>query len=213
MNIRFFAFIAATFSLVAFGFVACTPAATTPAETETTAVTSGPGNIVFIRLDSLTQQYTAFNEKQTALEAKAAEADKGQNDRVAIFQRDVQNLQRRAQGGQMAPKQIGIEQERLAGREQELMQQAEQLRQALQGEQMELMTEYEENLRAVLDEVQAEFGYDFILSYGSGTGVLMANDKLDITPEVAKRINLIPMDGKMKGTEEPAAAKEEGSPQ
>jgi len=98
----------------------------------------------------------------------------------------------------MAPKAIGIEQERLAGREQGLMQEADRLRQELQAEQLQLMTEYEENLRAVLDEVQKEFNYDYILSYGSGTGVLMANDQHDITPEVAKRINLVPMDGKVK---------------
>ncbi|PSR08390.1 MAG: hypothetical protein C7N36_22160 [Bacteroidetes bacterium] len=197
MNIRFFAFVLMACSLTAFGLVGCKPAAT-PAEGATTAAATTPGNIVFIRLDSLTRQYTAFKEKQTILEAKAAEADKSQNERVAIFQRDVQNAQRRAQSGQMAPKEIGIEQERLAGREQGLMQEADRLRQELQAEQLQLMTEYEENLRAVLDEVQKEFNYDYILSYGSGTGVLMANDQHDITPEVAKRINLVPMDGKVK---------------
>jgi outer membrane protein len=130
------------------------------------------------------------------LEAKATEADKSQNERVASFQRDVQNLQRRMNSGQMAPKQVGVEQERLAGREQALMQQAEQLRQELQYEQLQMMGEYEENLRKVLKDVQDEFGYDYILSYGSGTGVLMANDAHDITAEVSKRINAIPMDGK-----------------
>ncbi|MEL7222855.1 MAG: OmpH family outer membrane protein, partial [Bacteroidota bacterium] len=152
--------------------------------------------IVFIRLDSLTEQYGALQEMSTKLEAKAAEADQSQNERVAAFQRDVQNLQRRMNSGQMAPKQMGIEQERLAGREQALMQQAEQLRQELQLEQLTMMGEYEENLRNVLDDIQKEFGYDYILSYGAGTGVLMVNDAHDITAEVSKRINLIPMDGK-----------------
>ena len=153
------------------------------------------GNIVFIRVDSLTAQYTSLSEKTKALEARAVEADKAQNERIAAFQRDVQNFQRRAPN--MAPKNAGIEQERLAGREQALMQQAEQLRQELQLEQLRMSAEFEENLLKVLEEIQDEKNYDYILSYGNGSGVLMVNDKNDITAEVVTRLNNIPMDGKM----------------
>lgn len=207
MNIRFFSFLSSVVVLACLGLTACQSPAT---ETDTTSsVTTAKSNIVFIRLDSLTKQYDALQAMSTKLEAKAAEADQSQNERVAVFQRDVQNLQRRMNSGQMAPKQIGIEQERLAGREQALMQQAEQLRQELQLEQLTMMSEYEENLRNVLDDIQAEFGYDYILSYGAGTGVLMVNDTHDITEEVSKRINLIPMDGKSdKESAEEGAASE-----
>lgn len=194
MNIRLSVFAVAIFALL----TSCdntTPATTT---TDAPAATATQGSIVYIRLDSLSNQYTAFKDMMSALETKANEADKNQNQRVASFQRDVQNLQRRANSGQMAPKEIGTEQERLAGREQALMQEADRLRQELQLEQLKIMGEFEENLQAVLEEVQKEFKYDYILSYGAGTGVLMAAEELDITPEVAKRINNIPMDGKMK---------------
>ncbi|MEZ4983906.1 MAG: OmpH family outer membrane protein [Saprospiraceae bacterium] len=197
MNFRLFTTVFLAMGALSLFISACGGANSTASTNEQTG-TEAPktvGNIVFIRLDSLTNQYTAFKEKQTALENKAAEAEKAQNDRVNAFQRDVQSFQRRANSGQMAPKDIGTEQERLAGREQAIMQDVEQKRQELQLEQLKLMSEYEENLKKVLDEVQAEFQYDYILSYGAGTGVLMANDKLDITNEVAKRINLIPMDG------------------
>ena len=194
MNIRLFGYLT---SIIALGtLLSCQPK---EAATEGGANTgsSSAGNIVFIRLDSLTNQYTSLNEKTKALEARAIEADKGQNERVAAFQRDVQNYQRRANSGQMSPKDMGTEQERLAGREQGLMQEAERLRQELQLEQMKLSAEFEENLMKVLEEIQAEFNYDYILSYGNGTGVLMVSDKNDITPEVAKRLNKIPMDGEM----------------
>lgn len=194
MNIRLFGYLT---SIIALGtLLSCQPK---EAATEAGANTgsSSAGNIVFIRLDSLTNQYTSLNEKTKALEARAIEADKGQNERVAAFQRDVQNYQRRANSGQMSPKDMGNEQERLAGREQGLMQEAERLRQELQLEQMKLSAEFEENLMKVLEEIQNEFNYDYILSYGNGTGVLMVNDRNDITPEVAKRLNKIPMDGEM----------------
>ncbi|WP_020538089.1 OmpH family outer membrane protein [Lewinella cohaerens] len=206
MNIRLFGYLTC---IVALGtLLSCQPQAATTEEGTTTA-SSSVGNIVFIRLDSLTNQYASLSEKTKALEARAIEADKGQNERVTAFQRDVQNYQRRANSGQMSPKDMGNEQERLAGREQALMQEAERLRQELQMEQMKLSAEFEENLMKVLEEIQGEFNYDYILSYGNGTGVLMVSDKNDITPEVAKRLNTIPMDGQMDSevpTEADAAA-------
>lgn len=193
MNIRLLGYMTGIIALGA--MLSCQPQSTGE---EGGSVNNGTaGNIVFIRLDSLTTQYTSLSEKTKALEARAMEADKGQNERVNAFQRDVQNFQSRANSGRMSPKDMGNEQERLAGREQALMQEAERLRQELQLEQMKLSAEFEENLLKVLDEVQDEFEYDYILSYGNGTGVLMVNDKHDITPEVAKRLNLVPMDGQM----------------
>lgn len=194
MNIRLFGYLT---SIITLGMLlSCQPkeAAT---EGGTTTTSSAAGNIVFIRVDSLTSQYASLSEKTKALEARAMDADKGQNERVAAFQRDVQNYQRRANSGQMSPKDMGNEQERLAGREQALMQEADRLRQELQMEQMKLSAEFEENLMNVLEEIQAEFNYDYILSYGNGSGVLIVSDKNDITPEVAKRLNKIPMDGEM----------------
>lgn len=194
MNIRLFGYLT---SIITLGMLlSCQPkeAAT---EGGTTTTSSAAGNIVFIRVDSLTSQYASLSEKTKALEARAMDADKGQNERVAAFQRDVQNYQRRANSGQMSPKDMGNEQERLAGREQALMQEADRLRQELQMEQMKLSAEFEENLMNVLKEIQAEFNYDYILSYGNGSGVLIVSDKNDITPEVAKRLNKIPMDGEM----------------
>lgn len=196
MNIRQFFSIAAMAVLVMAGLSSCQQASSESAG-GATASSTAKNNIVFIRLDSITVQYADLKAKLDVLEEKAAVAEKAQNDRVAVFQKDVANLQRRAQSGQMAPKQIGQEQERLAGREQTLMQDAQRVRQELEGEQYQLMGEYEQNLKKVLEEVQAEFGYDYILSYGAGTGVLMVDDKNDITDEVAKRVNLIPMDGEL----------------
>ena len=175
--------------------LSCQPKTDAAATSEDTAATTG--KIVFIRIDSLTSQYEALQEKSKELETRTLEAEKSQGERVAAFQRDAQNFQRRANSGQMSPKQVGAEQERLAGREQAILQETERLRQELQFEQLKLTAEFEENLLKVLEEIQAEFNYDYILSKAPGSGVLMVNDANDITAEVVKRINLIPMDGEM----------------
>lgn len=187
----------------------CQPQADSSDAGDSTAAATTTGKIVFIRIDSLTNQYEALQEKTKELEARATDAEQSQGERVAAFQRDAQNFQRRANSGQMSPKQMGAEQERLAGREQALLQEAERLRQELQIEQLTLTAEFEENLLKVLEEIQDEFNYDYILSKAPGSGVLMVNDANDITAEVVKRINLIPMDGQSDAEAADEAAGEE----
>jgi Skp family chaperone for outer membrane proteins len=46
-----------------------------------------------------------------------------------------------------------------------------------------------DKLQRVLKEVQDANGYDLILSYGPGTGLLMAQEDLDITEDVLGRLN------------------------
>jgi Skp family chaperone for outer membrane proteins len=183
------------FVLVLMSLTACQQSS---GEAAAAANTTKSSNIVFIRIDSITQQYTALADKFKALEARATELDASQQERAQALQRDIQSFQRRAQSGTMAPKNIGIEEERLAGRQQALMQEAERARQELQIEQLKLEAEFSENIKQVLKAVQADFGYDYILNYGGNSGVAMVNDAYDITAEVVKRINNIPMDGKFK---------------
>lgn len=200
MNIRSL-FSIITLSLLTLAVLnSCEGTASTASDTSN--VVTAKSSIVFIRLDSISNQYSAFKAKLDELEAKKSLAEKAHGDRVTAFQKDLANLQRRAQSGQMAPKQIGQEQERLAGREQTLMQDAQRISQELELEHYQLLGEFEENLKNVLDEVQAESNYDYILSYGAGTGVLIANNAHDISEEVSKRLNVIPMDGELDSNKE-----------
>ena len=65
----------------------------------------------------------------------------------------------------------------------------QQISQELMQETQELQLELEQKLQEILDGLQAERNYDYILNYGPGTGVLMVNDSLDITNIVLERLN------------------------
>jgi Skp family chaperone for outer membrane proteins len=207
MNRQFFSGSMALLIFALLGLTACQQAAS---EADATTNTTTSSNIVFIRVDSITQQYTALADKFKELEAKATGMDASQQERAQALQRDIQSFQRRAQSGSMAPKNIGIEEERLAGRQQALMQEAERARQELQIEQLKLEAEFSENIKQVLKAIQDEFGYDYILNYGGNSSVAMVNDAFDITAEVVKRINSIPMDGKFENDGSKSELNEKG---
>ena len=159
------------------------------ATSQTAADAGGPLNIVYINSDSLLAKYDYFRQRQEELAQKEQTATRGLQARSQELEREVAAAQQQAQSGTLAPKQIQQMQQRLALKQQELMQDQQQISQELMQESQELQRELEQKLEDILDGLQAEKHYDYILNYGPGTGVLMVNDSLDITNAVLERLN------------------------
>jgi outer membrane protein len=160
--------------------------------TETAGGTTATPSIVYVRSDSILANYKSFSDKLAALETKMMEEEEKLQRRGRALEQEAAALQRKIQQGLLAPNQVNAEQGRLAGRQQEIMQQRDEALQQLQQQQLEMNTELQDNVQRVLKELQDERGYDIILSYGPGTGVLLARDGLDITEEVLRRLNAGP---------------------
>ncbi len=152
--------------------------------------TANPGlQIVYVYSDSVLANYKDFSEKLGQLEDQSVQAERTYERGVANLQRDVQKVQERMQQGLIAPNQIASEQEKIAQREQQILQQRDRSIRELQQAQLELNEELQSNVKRVLKDLQDEYGYDYILSYGPGTGVLMVNEAFDITEIVLERLN------------------------
>lgn len=160
--------------------------------TESAAGATATPSIVYVRSDSILANYKSFSDKLAALETKMMAEEQKLQRRGQALEQEAAALQRKMQEGLLAPNQINSEQGRLAGRQQEIMQQRDEALQSLQMQQMEMNTELQENVQRVLKELQDERGYDIILSYGPGTGVLLARDALDITQDVLTLLNTGP---------------------
>ena len=102
---------------------------------------------------------------------------------------EVRAIQSRIQQGLLAPNQIAQEEQRIGRQQQQLVQEQERLSQELLMETQQLNQELQEDVKELLDRLQAENGYDYVLSYGSGSSVLMVNDALDITPKLVELLN------------------------
>jgi Skp family chaperone for outer membrane proteins len=149
---------------------------------------SGP-SIVFIKVDSLQAGYTLVADELSRLEANFTEAEKNHQARVAAFQQEVKQLQNQMQQGLLAPNKVQTEQQRMARKEQEIMQQRDLALASIQEDQMQMQERFSERVKEVLEQLQEENGYDFILSQGQGSSVLITNDTYDITPLVLGRLN------------------------
>jgi Skp family chaperone for outer membrane proteins len=158
--------------------------------TSSSAAESSP-KIVFVRLDSLQNGYTELATELERLQGNAQAADQNIQKQMAGLQSEMELIQNKIQRGEMTQKMIQNEQQRLGGKEQQIMQQRDIALASIQEDQMKLQQQFGERVKNILEEIQEEKGYDYILNEGGGGGVLVARDSYDITPEVLKRLNAL----------------------
>lgn len=169
---------------------ACNNNGTTSTATENNTTEGRSGlHIVHVKSDSLQTGYTALAKELARLEENITKAQENLAKEGNALQAEINRLQNKAQQGLLSPNQIQSEQQRIARKEQDIMQKREIAMASIQQEQIALQTKFAERVKAILEELQAEKGYDYILNQGAGSGVLITNDTYDITDLVLQRLN------------------------
>ncbi len=179
--------------LICLSFFSCEGTSTdTPAERVASdnpeRATSGL-NIVFVKVDSLQAGYTAVATELQRLEDNFLKAQENHANRVQALETEVKGLQNQMQQGLLAPNKVQAEQQRIARKEQEIMQQRDLALNSIQEDQLRIQQNFSERVKSVLEELQEEKGYDFILNQGQNSAVLITNDAYDITNLVLERLN------------------------
>lgn len=146
-------------------------------------------NIVYINEDSLFEQYQYFVEKRGALQAEEQSASASLQQKGRALESEVRSIQSKIQQGLLAPNQIAREEQRIAQQQQQIVQEQERLSQDLMVKTQQLNRELQEDVKELLKQLKEENGYDFVLSYGSGSGLLMVNEELDITGKLVELLN------------------------
>lgn len=153
------------------------------------AAADKPLRVVYVNADTLLEKFTDFKTQQDAMAAKEKNIDSQLKARGAALEKEFAAAQQKIQQGLMTPNQVAQEEQRLMGKQQKLMEDQERMTKEFLAESDELNKQFEERIKGVLKSVRDEMGYDYILSYGPGTGVLMVNDSLDVTDLVLQKLN------------------------
>lgn len=164
-----------------------------PGKSESTQANAvGPAsdvNIVYINEDSLLNKYQYFMGKTKTLQDKERNASASLQQKGRAIEQEVRSIQAKMQQGLLAPNQIAREEQRIAQQQQQLVQEQERMSQELLMETQQLNQELQADVKEVLSKLKDENGYNYVLSYGSGSGVLMVNEALDITQKVVDLLN------------------------
>ena len=147
------------------------------------------GSIVYVEMDSLTENYLMTQDLMSELETKMNRYETDLSNRQRTFQASVSDLQNRANRGLETQRTLQQMGERLAQEEQNLMQLAERYRMEIAEEQMVMQRQIIQAVMDFLEEYNKDKGYKYILANAFGSNILFADPSLNITAEVLEGLN------------------------
>ena len=164
-----------------------TPETEEQMEGDVETAATGDITIAYINSDTLLAQYAYFDEINEIMNAKRESAQGQYEQRARSLQQEIETFQRTAEG--MTINQARAKEEELIQKQQNLQALEGNLSQELMAEEAKLTNE----LYDVIADYLAEYGkannINIILTYTKGSGVIYANEGLDITKEAIKVLN------------------------
>ncbi|NNF01796.1 MAG: OmpH family outer membrane protein [Bacteroidia bacterium] len=145
------------------------------------------GNIVYVNSDTLLDNFEFYQNLRSKLVKKQDSLESVLAYRGKKLEEEVRKYQETA--GTMSASQRALTEDGLVKKEQRLYQQRDQLLEQLAQEESDMTDELHKKLYGFLSDYNEKKGYDFILGFQRGSGILHANDSLDITEEVLKGLN------------------------
>lgn len=146
-----------------------------------------PLSIAYINSDTLLENYEYSKVAADELENKKDELQAEYENRARGLQTEIQNFQRNAQNMTIA--QARAIEEDLTKKQQNLMRYQETLTQTLVQEEAKISNELYDKVAAYLRDYGIANNFQLVLTYQKGSGVLYANDSLDITRKVVDGLN------------------------
>ena len=142
---------------------------------------------VYVQVDSLLKNYDFFKETKKELENKNFQLENELNTKGRSLQNEVAFFQQKAQT--MTPEQARSTEAQLMKKQQDLVAYRDQAAQALGQEEAKKNEQLYKNIRAYIEKYNKENGYEYVLGYSLGGGILFANPSLDVTQKIIDGLN------------------------
>ena len=144
-------------------------------------------SIAYVNSDSLLKNYDFFKDLEKQLISKSEKLNAEYVNRAEGLQREFQNFQSTA--ANMTIAQGRAVEEDLKKKQQNLMMYQEQLGQQMRAEEAKMNTELYDKVSDYLQDYGTDKNLQLVLTYTKGSGVLYANDSLDITDQIIFGLN------------------------
>ncbi|MDR2848564.1 MAG: OmpH family outer membrane protein [Bacteroidales bacterium] len=159
------------------------------------------GAIVYVRIDSLMQNYQQYKDLSNELKDKSQKLDAELNNKLKKFQSNVTDFQNKAQKGLETRAKLAEMEQQLQADQQNLAQLRDSYAMQLSEEEQVMNRKCLQAIMDYLVEFNKDKGYQYILGSSFGGNVLYSAQSLDITDAVISGINA--------GYKKPAAEKPE----
>ncbi|MBO5419755.1 MAG: OmpH family outer membrane protein [Bacteroidales bacterium] len=151
--------------------------------------TAAKGDIVYIDLDRILNEYDMANDLRSVVETKVQNIQAEVNRRGKKLEKEVTEFQNKIEKGLMTRSVAEVQGQKLQQQEQEFNNYAAQKQQEIQEEQIVMMNQLGDAIKTFLDRYNEEKQYAMILTNQGGAPVITADATLDITDDVLARLN------------------------
>ena len=160
------------------------------ASAEDSRITAGSGDIVYINLDTLVNQYDMYNDLRTELESKVSAIDNDLNKKGRALENDVKSFEDKMQKGLLTYSQAESMRNDLMTRDQELRNLSQQKQMELANEESVMYNRVMDAIKTYVDNYNKEKQYSLILTTTAATNsVINGEQGRNITNEIINGLN------------------------
>ena len=157
---------------------------------EDSRITAGSGDIVYINLDTLVNQYDMYNDLRTELESKVSAIDNDLNKKGRALENDVKSFEDKMQKGLLTYSQAESMRNDLMTRDQELRNLTQQKQMELANEESVMYNRVMDAIKTYVDNYNKEKQYSLILTTTAATNsVINGEQGRNITSEIINGLN------------------------
>jgi len=157
---------------------------------EDSRITAGSGDIVYINLDTLVNQYDMYNDLRTELESKVSAIDNDLNKKGRALENDAKSFEEKMQKGLLTYSQAESMRNDLMTRDQELRNLSQQKQMELANEESVMYNRVMDAIKTYVDNYNKEKQYSLILTTTAATNsVINGEQGRNITNEIINGLN------------------------
>ncbi|MFN3382352.1 MAG: OmpH family outer membrane protein [Runella zeae] len=145
--------------------------------------------IVYVQADSLLKNYDYYKDFQKEFESKGFQLENDLANKGRTFQNKIAFFQQRAQQGALSQDQAQAAQAQLGKEEQEIAKYRDDQLRKLDEERIKKTEEFYTNIFDYIKRYNKDNGYEFVLGYSKGGGILFADASLDVTKKIVEGLN------------------------
>ncbi len=151
---------------------------------------SATGEIVYIQMDTLINNYDMFNDLRSQLENKFNSIQTELNKKSRAFENDVKDFQEKMNKGLLTRSQAEAQQNELLSREQELQLFTQQKQMEMAEEESVMVNRVMDAIKTYVASYNETHQYALILTTSVTSNIVLAGDpSRDITQDVLKGLN------------------------
>lgn len=149
----------------------------------------GTGEVVFINIDSVNEQYEMVKILKDSLEAEQQRQEIVFKNRQKALENKAANFERNYNSGSLNPQQIQYAQQSLQEESARLQQDYNNFMEDFQARYAAALEQMADSLNAAAKRVNASYNASYIFTYQNGGQLLYADPAHDITVEVLDELN------------------------